>query len=50
MKTKRTSTRLKLPDDLIGNLRALLNTPPPPKESKKKTGKRAPKVRPRVTK
>lgn len=47
--TKKRSHKLKLPDDFIGNLRTLLNTPPPPKKSKRKA-KRAPKVRPKVTK
>lgn len=37
--SKRASTRIKLPDDLIGNLRVMLNTPPPPKKGKRKAKK-----------
>ena len=33
-------TRLKLPDDFLGTVRALLNTPPPPKKAKRKKAKR----------
>ena len=44
----RRDTRLKLPDDLEGNLRALLHTPPPPHDipgSRKAAPKPAPKAR-----
>jgi hypothetical protein len=47
---KRTSTKLKLPDDFLGVVQALLNTPPPPKKKGKRKGKKVPTVRPKVTK
>ena len=47
---KRTSTKLKLPDDFLGVVQALLNTPPPPKKKGKLKGKRAPNVPPKVRK
>ena len=48
--TKRTSTKLKLPDDFLGTVQAFLNTPPPPKAKRKRKDKKAPTVRPKVTK
>ena len=40
---KKSDTRLKLPDDFLGNVKALLATPPPPKAkaTKKPVKKRA---------
>ena len=40
---KRADTRLKLPDDFLGTLKALLNTPPPPKGKPKRAKKTAKK-------
>jgi hypothetical protein len=41
---KRTSTKLKLPDDFLGVVQALLNTPPmPKKKARKLTAKKAKK-------
>ena len=41
--SKRTSTKLKLPDDFLGVVQALLNTPPPPKKQGKRKAKKASK-------
>lgn len=41
--------KLKLPDDFLGTVAALLNTPPPPKKGKKKPAKKR-AVRSEVTK
>jgi len=40
--TKR-GTAVKLPDDFLGTVQALLNTPPPPKRKKRKTKPKAKK-------
>lgn len=42
MTTKR-SGRLKLPSDFLGTVKALLNTPPPPKKAKAKGKRKAKK-------
>lgn len=41
---KKSSQKLKLPDDFLGTVQAFLNTPPPPKEKPK------PKARPKGAK
>ena len=38
--TKKKDSRLKLPEDFLGTVKALLNTPPPPKKSKGKKAKK----------
>lgn len=48
--TKKPSTKLKLPNDFLGAVQAFLRTPPPPKAKKKRKAKKAPVVRPKVTK
>ena len=47
---KKPHPKLKLPDDFLGTVQAFLNTPPPPKKKGKRKGKKAPNVRPKVTK
>jgi len=40
-------TRVKLPDDFLGTVTALLNTPPPPKKKKRAKATKATKKGPR---
>ena len=40
MNTVKRRTTLKLPDDFLGNVQKFLNTPPPPKNAKRKAKKR----------
>jgi len=49
-KKRRTDTTLKLPDDFLGTVKALLGTPPPPKKSKAKGKRKAKKTAPKRSK
>lgn len=40
---KKRDTAIKLPDDFLGTVKALLGTPPPPKKSKAKGKRKAKK-------
>jgi hypothetical protein len=40
---KKKDSRLKLPDDFLGTVKALLGTPPPPKEARRPKQKAAKK-------
>ena len=41
--TKHKATNLKLPDDFLGTVKALLGTPPPPRKGRAKTKRKAAK-------
>ena len=47
---KNKNSRLKLPDDFLGTVKALLGTPPPPRKRRAKAKRKASKSGPKARK